>query len=232
MSGVLDGRRYLAHLGSAGVSLPELGSVVVMALHPGARPLRARTIDGPFGAVDQGRGRNKAITISPLGPGAAVVAMTVEMLHALGVRTIFAVGVASAIQRCAEGRSHGSVVVIDNAVANDAVSAAYSADARADAALTDELCVALEAERGQAFSTSIPFRLDLEAVMGSSADVVDMEAAALFSAATAFGVAAALAVVISDTTTANEWIPGDPATLRPAVRAVGDMARELVEGRR
>ena len=231
MTGSLDGRRYLEHLGSSGVRLPALGSAVVLALHPAARPNRARRLRCPFGLVDRSRGRSSTTTVSPLGPGAAVAAMTVEMLHALGVKTILGVGVASAVQPAAAARNHGSVLVVEGAVGTEAVSAAYSGDPRADAALVGQLCTALEAERGRAFSTAVPFRLDLDAVARSSADVIDMEAAALFSAANAFGLAAGLAVVISDTTGPGSWVAGDPNAVRCAVGAVAGTAREILAAR-
>jgi len=72
----LNASTYLDHLRSSGSELPCLGDTVVLALHPAARPPRPRQLGGPFGAVEIERRGGRVVTVSPLGPGPAVVAIT------------------------------------------------------------------------------------------------------------------------------------------------------------
>lgn len=224
----LDGSRYLQHLRASGVEMPNLGERVLLALHPAARPRRARLLGGPFGSVETTRFGPDVTTVAPLGPGPAVAAMTIEMLAGLGVVEVVAVGVVSRVWSDEDPPEPGAVLVVESAVTDDSVSARYGGQMTAACELSGRLRTHLEAESAKAYSTSTPFRLDVSAVLESGADVVDMEAAALFSSASTFEIAVALAIVISDSTTLAGWQPGDVGTVRRRVGEVASRCRALL----
>ena len=228
----LDAAKYLEHLRSTGSVVPSLPDGVVLAMHPGARPRRAKALGGPFGAVE--RERDGVVTVSTLGPGSAVAAMTIEMLAALGVRTVVGVGIASAVDTTSAAGAPdrpaghvGDVFVVTSAGPGGQVSAAYGGVTDADADLSARLRRRLEVSDVRAWSTPVPFRLDLDAVVRDGAHVVEMEASALFAAGAACGVAVALAVVVSDVSSTSGWQAPteDPSAV---VADVAGVARSLV----
>ena len=223
----LDARSYLAHLKTMGQTAPDLGKSVLLALHPAARPSRSRSIDGPFGSIDIERRGPRIPTVSPLGPGSAVAAMTVDLLAALGVETIVGVGVGSEI-----GSETGpcAPIVINAATANNMVSEAYGGQCIADGSLSDALASRLGCAQGLSFTTSTPFRLDQNAAVASGAAVIDMEAAALFASAHALGIKSTIVIVPSDTTGLRYWQSGDHAVVSTLVKEVANQCRSyLVE---
>lgn len=154
--------------------------------------------------------------------------MTVEMLAGLGVVEIVAVGVGSRVWSDGNPPESGVVVVVESATTDDSVSDRYGGRMVGDDELIRRVMTHLDAESAKAYSTSTPFRLDLSVVMDSRADIVDMEAAALFSSASAFDIAVALALVTSDSTTPAGWRPGDATTVRRCVNEVASSCRELI----
>ena len=223
----LSAHAYLDHLSAVGQPAPALPGAVVCALHPSARPRKAKSLGGPFGAVERDK-QTATVTVSTLGPGAAVAAMTVEMLAAVGVTSIIAVGVASGVLRRGNEWDGAAVAVIADAISDESVSPAYGGWTNANEALTSRLCSAIGAEPVTSYSTSTPFRLDTEAVLASEAAVVDMEASALFASASDCGVAAALVVVISDMTSDDGWTACDRSVVDSRVVAVALACRAIV----
>jgi len=225
----LDGRVYVDHLRDTGVDMPDLGTTIVLALHPAARPARGRELGGPFGAVERERFGGKVATIAPLGPGPAVTAITLEMLAALGVSTVIAVGIASRLAHDGVDHDDGIGFVIDTAVADESVARSYGGHLRADPELTELLCHELGYSTATTFSTSTPFRLDVEAALESGATTVEMEAAALFSVSREMAMTVGLAVVISDVTTSKSWQPADNTEVRDRAFALGARCRTVAE---
>ena len=230
MSRGLDAKAYLADLADNGIPLPQLPRAIVLAMHPDVFPRRCREMAGPFGRVVATRRAPSVVTVGPLGPGPAVAAVTIELLAELGVTSIVAVGIASAVQRDDVALVPGSFVVVDEAVTSDAVASAYAPSTNASRSLTASVVEATQAQRGRTYSTSIPFRLDVEDVLASGADVVEMEGAALFAAAASRGVEVSLAVAISDVTSVDGWKPGDRSIVGASTTALADTCREVVGG--
>jgi len=228
MSRGLDAKAYLADMADNGISLPTLPRAVVLALHPEAIPRKGKEVNGPFGRIVTTRRSPSVATVSPLGPGPAVAAVTVELLAELGVTTIVAVGIASAVDRGDGGLESGSVAVIEQAVLSGDVSAAYGTSKSASVLLTGRVADVAGARRVSTYCTSVPFRLDVDDVVSSGADVVEMEASALFASAASRGLEVALAVVVSDVTSAEGWRPGVRSVVGAAIGELATTCRELV----
>ncbi|NOX28992.1 MAG: hypothetical protein GXP35_02910 [Actinobacteria bacterium] len=227
MASQLNASSYLDHLQSSGNDLPTLGDTVVLALHPSARPSRPRQLGGPFGAVEIERRGGRVITVSPLGPGPAVVAITVELLAALGVSNIIATGIASVLAAQEIPGDEPSGFVVEAAISNDSVSCRYGDRLHADPELTDLLRHEVGLSTATSYSTSTPFRLDVAAALASGANLIEMEAAAFFSVSNELGLSAGLAVVPSDVTTATSWHPLDPAVVNARVAALAERCRAI-----
>jgi len=225
----LDGVSYVEHLRRAGVEMPELGSTIVLALHPAARPARGRELGGPFGAVERERFGGKIATVTPLGPGPAVTAITIEMLAALGVSAVIGVGIASRLARDGRACLDSEGFVIDTAASDESVANSYGGHRGADPKMTNLLCNELGYPAVKTFSTSVPFRLDVGAALACGASTVEMEAAALFSVSKEMDIAVGLTVVISDTTTPTTWQPADSSEVRNQATALGARCRAIAE---
>lgn len=223
----LDARLYLDHLAREGTVLPDLGDSVLLAMHPAARPRRGKSLGGPFAIAERARGESIP-TVSPLGPGPAVAAMTVDMLACLGVKRLIVVGVASAVVRGDDAVAIGSTAVIHGSIADEVVSGRYGGHLQADVTLTDLLGSSLVANKLISYSTATPFRLDVAAVMDSGADLVEMESSAIFAASRCCSIATSAVVVVSDFTSAQGWIPGDKAVVAPAVSRLAESCRQLL----
>jgi len=225
----LDGRAYVDHLRNTGVEMPDLGATIVLALHPAARPARGRELGGPFGAVERERFGRRIVTVAPLGPGPAVTAITLEMLAALGVSTVIAVGIASRLRHDARPCDDGPGFVVEAAVADESVAHSYGGHLRADPEVSKMLCHELGYSSVTTFSTSVPFRLDVNAALGSGASTVEMEAAALFSVSREMAISVGLAVVISDVTTPESWQAADNREVQERALALGGRCRAIAE---
>lgn len=223
----LDAASYLAHVIASGGVVPDLDPAVVLALTPAARPRRARSLGGPFGAAE--RDRTGVVSVSPVGPGPAVAAMTIELAAACGVRDLVAIGTAGSFDRTHDGAPDaGTHLVVEASRSDESVSRRYGGCCHADPGLTGELARRLGADRTVAWTTAAPFRLDLDAVDASGASVIEMEAAALFAAGASTGVRVGLVVVVSDATTAAGWVGHDAVVVRRAVEGAAAACRELV----
>ena len=225
----LDARSYLAHLRTNGVVSPKLGDTVVLALHPAATARRSRSHPSPFGSVQLPRRGVPIPTVTPIGPGPAVAAMTVDLLAESGVGTIVGIGIASHVDR--DGQPPPRAVVIGAAISDESVSARYDERLLADPALTRKLLDTVEhADVGIAYTTAAPFRVDTSKVMASAALVIEMEASALFAAGNRRGVKVGLVVVPSDRTAADHWVPLPAGPVAESVGAIANRIRAtLVE---
>jgi len=117
--------------------------------------------------------------------------------------------------------------VVEAAVSNDSVSDRYGGRLHADPELTNLLSLDLDVSTAISFSTSTPFRLDVATALVSGASLVEMEAAALFSASNDLGLSAGLAVAPSDVTTETSWRPLDPTIVSARVAALAGCCRAI-----
>jgi uridine phosphorylase len=156
-----------------------------------------------------------AFTRLPIGaPGAAIV---VEELAALGTRAVIGVGTAGAI---GDGLALGDLVVCSGALRDEGTSHHYAPPDRfalPDPGLTGRLRARLPgAAHGPSWTTDAPYRETVEeiaAYRGEGILTVDMEAAAVFTVAGLYGLAAASAFCVSDVLHGQQWEPhfGSPA---------------------
>lgn len=182
-----------------------------------------------------------SVAIACLGVGAPAVVTLLEHLAGLGVGSFIAVGPAPAV---AELR-WGDCVVIDKALRDDGVSQHYVEPGRyalADEALTRRLYSAatatgLEPRIGSTWTVPTPYRTTAEELAAYRAEgvlVTELTTAALFAVASALGVRAASAVIVTRTldvtpaTARTERRPGRVASLLEAAVDALRLASEAV----
>jgi uridine phosphorylase len=143
--------------------------------------------------------------------GAPAAAIAVEALSARGTEVFIGVGTAGAID---ERLAAGDLVVCSAALRDEGTSYHYAPPepfAVPDPGLTARLRAALPgAVHGPSWTTDAPYRETAEEVAKYRADgivTVEMEASCLFTVASAVGVAAAAAFVVSDVLHGEQWAP-------------------------
>lgn len=175
--------------------------------------LGATGASGAAGATGPQEGTPVVVTRLRVGAPAAVTDL--EELVALGVRDIVVVGVAGSLQ---PGLPIGALVIPTGAIREEGASFHYApagAEVAPDPTLTRALadaCVALGAPfaSGLVWTTDAPYRelqSKILAYGAAGALAVEMEASALFAAATALGVRLSLLMAISDELF-HPWRPG------------------------
>ncbi len=214
----------------------ELAPSVVLVYDQSLVPPRAtkrhhRVRTHPFRRVGS-LARSVDIVVAA-GPGAPVAAITVEFLAAMGVRRIVTVGQAGLLNtnersandppandRSPDDRSPCDLYVISRAESDEGTSLYYSKNLAADAGLTSKLSATLGGCLGVTLTTDVPFR-HTPARLGSHrarADLVEMECAAVFSAAQHFGLAAGAVLVTSDVFGDTGWRQLEPATVKRSLQ--------------
>jgi len=166
----------------------------------------ARGLWGYTGQTPEGR----ALSIQSTGMGGPSAAIVLQELAELGVRRAVRVGTCGALD---PGLEHGQLLVAGRALAEDGASRALDAGetAEADPQLTARLAAGLPGEAAPAciVTTDLfyegahaqdgPPRTRTDAWRRRGAVAVEMEAATLFTLGRRLGVAAACALVVSDT---------------------------------
>ena len=139
------------------------------------------------------------LTVQATGMGGPSAAIVIEELIDLGARTLLRIGTCGALR---EGFEHGELVAARNVIAADGTSAALGAGGRLvpNTALADALAGA-GARPVTVVSTDLfydPRDEVPDAWIEAGAEVVEMEAAALLAVADRRGVAAAVALAVTD----------------------------------
>lgn len=217
-------------IAAAGYEL-AVSSSVVLAMDPSLVPTRARLQRSrrqhhPFRAVT--RLVDGVDLVVAAGPGAAVSAITVELLHAFGVRRVVAVGTAGLLHH--DGRPPERLRhVVGRAESDEATSAHYGGHHRPDGGLTDMLVTEFGGPPVVALTTDVPFRHtpDRLAQHRARADVIEMEAASLFAAAKHCEIKAGAVVVSSDGFIGDRWeiLNHDPS---PTLATTATRSAELL----
>ncbi len=152
-------------------------------------------------------GDDLGVALVPI--GAPTVAIVIEELAARGTTAVIGVGYAGGL---GSGLRLGDLVICTEAVRDEGTSHHYlpaDTPARPD----PSLCALLQshlpaARRGATWTTDAPYRETVEEVAAHGAAgvlTVEMEAAALFAAATVCGARAAAAFCVSDLLGAEPW---------------------------
>lgn len=169
-----------------------------------------------LGRVGEENGQGSTpVVVTRLRVGAPAAVTDLEELIALGVRDILVVGVAGSLQ---PGLPIGALVIPTGAIREEGTSFHYApagAEVAPDPTLTralSEACAALGAPvvAGLVWTTDAPYRelqSKILAYGAAGALVVEMEASALFAAASARGARLALLMAISDELF-HPWRPG------------------------
>lgn len=228
----VDAAAYLAHLRTVTDVVEGLGPDVVIAWHPAAAPRRvgrrlgrggSTTPSAPFTRIERGVD-GEPDTVVPVGPGAAVASVTVELLAELGARRIVGVGIAGSVGRPALGL--GRVVVAGALLGDEGTSRRYPETAAVEPDLRDDLARWLDAPLVSTHSTAAPFRAFDHAPPEPT--VVEMEARAQHAVAAALGLTSASAFVVSDVATDGGWEADHPGRTAEAVRTLADDLRRLL----
>lgn len=207
----------------ARVAMPGDVILVVDSSHSQGR---GRRQSGPFRKVVDRQG---SAIVQAVGPGAPTCAVTLEFLAFLGARRVVLAGLAGSFDPTL---GVGSVGVISSAESDEGTSARYGGHRGPCLDLTDSL-----ASLGSAVScltTDTPLRLtqvDVDA-FSTRCDVVEMEAAALFAAGHALGVATAAIVSVSDTYDETGWHLGDRSLANKALDSAVDAVLDVFEATR
>jgi len=203
-------------------SLTVAPSVVLVfepSLVPVRRIQRAGRKPHPFRAV--GKAAPGVDIVAAQGPGAPVAAITVEFLAALGVRDLILVGTAGALSNDPGVGLDGSVAVVTEARSDEGTSIHYGAHHQPNADLTAALQQNHPQSNVVTMTTDVPFRHTPErlAEHREQADVIEMEAAAVFAAANFFDVRAAALLVCSDVFgTVRPWYALNPQRTAQGLR--------------
>ena len=167
-----------------------------------------REIAGPAGAVLQ---LTPGLGFARLPIGAPVVAIVMEELAALGVKTFVGVGTAGGLS---PGIEVGQAVLCSAALRDEGTSHHYSPSGRwahPDAALLNSLHAALPDETvGPSWTTDAPYRETAEEIVAFREEgilTVDMEASAIFTVGAALDVRTASVFCVSDVLHGDEWEP-------------------------
>ncbi len=191
---------------------------------------RAARVAGFLGELHVLKTNRRSIgVLHSIGPGAPIVAATVEELIAFGVKQFISIGLAGGLQ---PDLFPGDVVICDRAIRDEGTSPHYLPPARsveADLALTQRLGAALSMHGiahtiGSSWTTDAPYRetrREVEAYRADGVKTVEMEAAALFAVGQSLNVQAAAALVIGDRLADLTWQPAaDPRPLRHSLSRV------------
>jgi uridine phosphorylase len=191
----------------------------------------ARGLWGYTGETPEGR----ALSIQSTGMGGPSAAIVLQELAELGVRRAVRVGTCGALD---PGLEHGDLIVAGDALAEDGASRALGAGdvAEADPELTASLAAGLPAGIAPAriATTDLfydgdadeggPPRARVEAWRRRGAVAVEMEAATLFTLGRRLGVAAACALVVSDTFDSGDRRRIEDDDLAEAAERMGALA--------
>jgi uridine phosphorylase len=167
-----------------------------------------REVTGRAGAVLE---LSPELGLARLPIGAPVVAIVMEELAALGVKTFVGLGTAGGIALDLEV---GQVVLCTAALRDEGTSHHYAPTARwayPNAELLASLSAALpEAIQGPGWTTDAPSREtaeEIDALRREGIFTVDMEASAIFTIGAALGVRSASVFCVSDVLHGDEWEP-------------------------
>jgi uridine phosphorylase len=167
-----------------------------------------REIAGPAGAVLE---LTPKLGFARLPIGAPVVAIVMEELAALGVKTFVGVGTAGGLSPALEV---GQEVLCSAALRDEGTSHHYVPSGRwayPDAELLASLRAVLpDAAVGPSWTTDAPYRETAEEIVAYRAEgilTVDMEASAIFAIGAALGVQTASVFCVSDVLHGQEWEP-------------------------
>jgi uridine phosphorylase len=199
---------------------------------------RAVKVDGFFGELHVLKVRNDSIGVEhPVGPGAPIVAATVEELIAFGVQRFISIGLAGSLQ--SDLRS-GDIVICDCALRDEGTSYHYLPPARsvdANPTLAQQISAAFESRHiahssGTSWTTDAPYRetrRKVEAYRDEGVKTVEMEAAALFAVGQRLNVPTAAVFVIGDRLADLAWQPvDDPRLLRKNFSSVAEAIAEAM----
>lgn len=202
-----------ALLGDRIAPLPERSVLVYDEAHVPRR--RRRKDPSPFRQVALA-GDGAVAVVAAIGPGAPTAAVTAEFLAHLGVRALVSVGIAGDL---VGDRSCPTVFSVSTAVSAEATSVRYGAPPMADPALVAALARVSDHQPVASVTTDTPLRHTAQDIseFRRSADVIEMELAALFAASRVCGMACGALVVTSDSYNRAGWRQGDPDLVRPAV---------------
>ncbi len=189
-------------------------------LVPGkGRMRRARRGRHPFRSVGS-LADGVDIVVTP-GPGAPVAAVTVEFLAAFGVTQLISVGTAGKLTP-----DGPKTRVVGRAVSDEGTSGHYGANLEPSAGLTASLLSVIGGSAATTATTDVPFRQTPDKLRShrAVADLIEMECAAIFSAAHAFGIQAAALLVTSDVFGERDWSRSDPVETQLALTQAVDTA--------
>jgi uridine phosphorylase len=200
---------------------PGLGMELAQRLM--IKPLMANHHHGLWGYS----GRTEAghdLTIQATGIGGPSAAAVAAELVGHGALRLIRIGECAALD---QALAEGQTVIVTSALGADGTSAAIGVEmARPDAELTERLAGAGRAAEVASFDLGAgagPAMREKWVEAGIAA--VDLETAALFAVAEQLGVAAAAALVVTRTTTADE---GDEGAVREALLELGEAAAEAL----
>ncbi len=167
-----------------------------------------REITGPAGALLE---LSPSLGFACLPIGAPVVAIVMEELAALGVKTIVGIGTAGGLSPALEV---GQAVLCSAALRDDGTSHHYSPPTRwslPDSELPASLRLALpDAAVGPGWTTDAPYRETAEEIQAYREEgilTVDMEASAMFSVGACLEVQTASVFCVSDVLHGEAWEP-------------------------
>ncbi len=159
------------------------------------------------------RVKNPVAILTHFGGGSPIVAELAEEIAVMGARKMILMTWAGALQ---PGLKAGDIVVCNRAVRDDGVSQHYLPPAEyidGDDTLTSHLVAAIQKRGGKCttgstWTTAAPYRETLEEVRQYQAEgvqVVEMEAAGLFTIGKVRGIPTTTAVVVMDSLATLEW---------------------------
>ena len=186
----------------------------------------ARGLWGYSGETPDGQ----PLSIQSTGMGGPSAAIVLQELAELGVRRVIRVGTCGALDT---GLGHGDIVVAAEAVAEDGTSRALGAEGTVepDRGLTATLVRAVPGSPGPVrivstdlFYKGLADRTASGRWRSEGAVVVEMEAATLFALGERLGIAAACALVVTDTFDDGERRRIEDDALTEAAKAMGRAA--------
>lgn len=192
---------------------------VILCLQPRlveARKRDLRRVGGFFGDFFLIKKTHGALGVAAkFGVGAPAAVALLEELAAFGVQRFISIGLAGGLQ---EKARPGDILICQGAQRGEGVSQHYLPpgwDVPASPYLVGRLAEALQADGqvftlGTSWTTDAPYRetrREIEQRRQAGAQVVEMEAAALFAAGLALGVQVCAAVVVSDLLNDSAWQP-------------------------
>ena len=205
----------------------------------GVRKYRGRPLQVPFGEVSHLRGTadGQVGIAGQFGIGAPAAVFMLEWLAAMGARQFLVIGFAGGLH---ERQNAGDLVVCSEALRDEGTSHHYlppQESIRPDQELTTRLTTALAShgyahEVGPTWTTDAPLRetfAEVEHFGKLGFLTVEMEAAALFSAAEYLGAACAAAFSVGDGPHEGRWlIDFDRMALKAGLERLVDTAVEVL----